>query len=158
MFTSAAGWSGALQRSATLADKAERAAVCLRSVTAGFHNSKTIEGAAGRTAPAVPQSTWDTSAGKSRHRLKLRAEDSPKPVNQTAGGNGFSAIWSAATAQLLASGTPLLLLEACSSVSAAASMCWEGKTRQLRPRAGAKGTLSKGLNVVPDAEGHTANM
>lgn len=106
-------------------------------------------------SPAVPQSTWGTLAGKSQHRLKLRAEGSPKPVNQTTGGNGFQAIWSAATAQLLASGMPLLLLEACLSVSAAASVCWEGKTRQLRPRAGAKGTLSKGLDVVPDAEGHT---
>lgn len=44
MFTWAAGWSGALQRSAALADKAEIVAVCLRSVTAGFRNSKTIGG------------------------------------------------------------------------------------------------------------------
>lgn len=46
MFTSAADRFRALQGSVTLADKAERAAVCLRSATAGFHNSKNIGGAA----------------------------------------------------------------------------------------------------------------
>lgn len=45
-FTLAAGWFRALQGGITLADKAERAAVCLRSVTAGFRNSKSIGGAA----------------------------------------------------------------------------------------------------------------
>lgn len=54
MFTSAAGWSGALQRSATLADKAERAAVCLRSVTAGFHNSQNYRGSCRTNGPCCP--------------------------------------------------------------------------------------------------------
>lgn len=46
MFTSAADWFRALQGSITLADKAEGVAVFLRSVTAGFYNSKNLGEAA----------------------------------------------------------------------------------------------------------------